>query len=298
MATLRAPRFFGDDVLESCLSGHRIFQGSGDPQETIARIQRALSDLGFSLSVDGIFGPETGAAVTSYKTGKGLVPNDPVVGPGTSAALDDDFANELFDAKAAEFAGTRFDLGARTGSRVDVEDGLALCAFENGTCIEGGHVRAFLLPAVVFAAWTTAGGLDGTFGAPVGDPRELDASRSVQEFAEVAFVFGPTLAFAVSRPIWEASVAGRSLVGLVTGPSVPVGDDGTTSTPHDLGVVLAVPSRSPQAMPQAVFDAWSTRTAAGTSPGAPIGFPFPTEAGLVFQFSLGDLTLSGVGTVS
>src|SRR4051812_15489220 len=100
-----SPRFFGDDVLESCLAGHRMFAGSGDPPESVAVIQLALATLGFAVSADGIFGIETGAAVTAYKTSKGLSPSDPVVGPGTMAALDADFAHELLDAKAADLVG-------------------------------------------------------------------------------------------------------------------------------------------------------------------------------------------------
>jgi hypothetical protein len=177
-----SPRFFGDDVLESCLTGHRMFAGSGDPPESVALVQQALDSLGFSVSVDGIFGPETGQAVTAYKTQKGLTPNDPVVGPGTMAALDADFAHELFDAKAAQLAGTRFDLGTRTGTRVDVEDAFAVCEFENGVCVEVGHIVAFAMPAAFYSAWTAAGGAEGSFGLPASDPVEFDELRSTQEF--------------------------------------------------------------------------------------------------------------------
>ena len=108
---LISPRFFGDDVLASCLSGHRIFDGSGDPPESVALIQQALADLGFGINADGVFGTDTDGAVTAYKTTKGITPNDPVVGPKTMAALDADFAHELLDAKANIVAGTEFDLG-------------------------------------------------------------------------------------------------------------------------------------------------------------------------------------------
>src|SRR4051812_16139371 len=156
-----SPRFFGDDVLESCLAGHRMFAGSGDPPESVALIQQALADLGFAVGVDGLFGLETGNAVTAYKTSKRLTPNDPVVGAGTMAALDSDFAHELFDAKANDVAGTRFDLGSRTGTRVDLVDGFATCEFQNGICIEVGHLNAYAMPTSVQTAWTEAGGLDG-----------------------------------------------------------------------------------------------------------------------------------------
>jgi hypothetical protein len=62
---LRCPRFSGDAVLEECSAGrHRmVFGEDGLP---VKRVQRALIDLGFSIP-------------------------DPVVGPGTAKALDDDF---------------------------------------------------------------------------------------------------------------------------------------------------------------------------------------------------------------
>jgi len=187
---LFSPRFFGDDVLASCLSGHRIFDGSGDPPESVGRIQQALSDLGFTVSLDGVFGSDTDTAVTAYKTNKGITPNDPVVGPETIAALDADFAHELLDAKANAVAGTQFDLGDRIGTRVDLEDGFATCDYQNGICVEVGHVAAYAMPSSVQAAWVTAGGLSGTFGQPTNDPLILDETRSVQEFASAAFVFG------------------------------------------------------------------------------------------------------------
>src|SRR5690242_17207272 len=87
MPSLRAPRFYNDDVLTSCLSGHLISQGSSDPPDVIMLIQQALNERGAALTVDGIFGPATAAAVTAYQTDKGLVPKDGIVGPGTMSAL-------------------------------------------------------------------------------------------------------------------------------------------------------------------------------------------------------------------
>src|SRR5260221_10706680 len=95
-----SPRFFGNEVLDECLAGHRMFDGSGDPPEAVALVQQALADLGFTVDVDGDFGSETGDAVAAFKVGHGITPNDPVVGPQTMAALDAEFAHELFDSKA------------------------------------------------------------------------------------------------------------------------------------------------------------------------------------------------------
>ena len=89
---LRGPRFAGDPVLEECFAArHRMLE----PEQglPVKRVQAALLELGRSVGAagaDGIFGRDTGQAVVAYKQSKGLVPDDPVVGPGTVAALDDD----------------------------------------------------------------------------------------------------------------------------------------------------------------------------------------------------------------
>ena len=93
---LRSARLTGDQVLENCLAGrHRML--AGEDGLPVMRVQTALLDLGRSVGprgADGIFGTETGTAVTAYKTDKGLVPNDPVVGPGTTQALDADLFHD------------------------------------------------------------------------------------------------------------------------------------------------------------------------------------------------------------
>jgi hypothetical protein len=89
---LRGPRFSGDPILEECVAGRHRMMAPEDGLP-VKRVQSALIELGTSVGPardDGTFGPDTGNAVTAYKTDKGLIPNDPVVGPGTSKALDDD----------------------------------------------------------------------------------------------------------------------------------------------------------------------------------------------------------------
>ena len=206
-------RFYGDDVLESCLLGHRMFDGSGDPPQPVALVQSALADIGYELVIDGLFGPQTGAMVSAYKSSKGIVPSDPVVGPQTMAALDADFQYELFDAEADQVAGTRFDLGARIGTRADVEDGVATCEFQNGICVEVAHAHAYAIPAAVLGAWNDAGGIDGSFGQPTQDPVDGDGVRAFQEFALVAYVFGGARDLVLPIRVWEASISGASLVG-------------------------------------------------------------------------------------
>src|SRR5215207_5477804 len=89
---LRSARLTGDPFLESCLNGtDRILNGRDGLE--VMRLHSGLLDVGLSVGpagVDGIFGSDTGAAVTAFKIRKGLVPSDPVVGRGTTQALDDE----------------------------------------------------------------------------------------------------------------------------------------------------------------------------------------------------------------
>ncbi len=93
---LRSLRFAGDPILEACLAGNHRMR---EPEESdaVGKVQQALLDLGYSLPVhgaDGRFGSETGAAVVAFKRDHDLHPTDPVVGPGTTRALDEMFADE------------------------------------------------------------------------------------------------------------------------------------------------------------------------------------------------------------
>jgi hypothetical protein len=105
---LRSARLTGDPVLDNCLAGrHRML--AGEDNLSVKRLQAALIDLGRPVGptgADGVFGPNTGTAVAAYKTAKGLVPSDPVVGPGTTAALDADLLVEppILDPTFGEFS--------------------------------------------------------------------------------------------------------------------------------------------------------------------------------------------------
>lgn len=85
---LRSARLLGDPVLERCLAGtHRML--SPEENLSVMRVQECLTALGFlNGELDGIFGPNTGSAVSAFKQFHGLSPTDPVVGPGTSGKLD------------------------------------------------------------------------------------------------------------------------------------------------------------------------------------------------------------------
>lgn len=57
--------------------------------EDVRRVQQALKAAGLDVAVDGVFGPATEIAVTSFQSRQGLT-IDGIVGPATLAALDID----------------------------------------------------------------------------------------------------------------------------------------------------------------------------------------------------------------
>ncbi|WP_406945777.1 N-acetylmuramoyl-L-alanine amidase [Halobacillus sp. SY10] len=60
----------------------------GDQGESVKDLQRKLNQLGYSLKVDGIYGPKTAGAVASFQENHSLQP-DESYGPKTQKALDE-----------------------------------------------------------------------------------------------------------------------------------------------------------------------------------------------------------------
>ena len=58
----------------------------GSQGDAVRSMQQRLSDLGYTVSVDGNFGPGTGTAVKACQ-GKNGLSDDGVVGPDTWAAI-------------------------------------------------------------------------------------------------------------------------------------------------------------------------------------------------------------------
>lgn len=288
MGILRAPRFFGDEVLASCLDGHRIFDGSGDPADSVKRIQQALADLGFAVDVDGAFGPQTGGAVTAFKDQHAIAPDDPVVGPMTMTALDAAFAEEFFDLKAGGMAGGPFDLGQRTGTRNDIADGIATCEFEHGTVIELGKVLTFAVPESIAALWNAGGGVTGEAGIPITDPVLREDGSAAQHFVGASIFMGGG-AGAVLTPAQREVVdwlgTGTPLDSPAPGPA------GTTVVPCAGGAVVDCGDDAVIPLPQPVFDAWSANAGAL---GVPVALGFAdSDTSTVFPFQNGSIVLSG-----
>jgi peptidoglycan hydrolase-like protein with peptidoglycan-binding domain len=100
MAELKSKRFAGEGDLTKVLNGTLRLGAAGTsafPAPVLSsglpikKVQQALIDIGYPIptsGADGNFGGETGAAVVAFKRDWHLVPDDPVVGPKTMAALD------------------------------------------------------------------------------------------------------------------------------------------------------------------------------------------------------------------
>lgn len=58
----------------------------GDDGDSVKLVQQALVDFGYTLDVDGEFGPRTARAVVHFQKASGLLP-DGIVGPVTEKAL-------------------------------------------------------------------------------------------------------------------------------------------------------------------------------------------------------------------
>lgn len=88
---LRSARLIGDPVLNQCFDGLHRMEAPED-NLSVMRLQSGLIEVGYSVGpagADGKFGAKTGEAVRKFKIDHHLSPTDPVVGPGTSKALDD-----------------------------------------------------------------------------------------------------------------------------------------------------------------------------------------------------------------
>jgi peptidoglycan hydrolase-like protein with peptidoglycan-binding domain len=87
---LQAPRFSGNERLEAAFDDERLIS-KGSQGTHVRLIQQSLIDQGYPLpfgGADGIFGPETEAAVKRFQTDAGALKIDGLVGPETMGLLD------------------------------------------------------------------------------------------------------------------------------------------------------------------------------------------------------------------
>ena len=97
---LVAQRFAAQPTLQKCVDDeppYRLHAGEAD-HAAVLILQEALEDLGYDVGgLDGIFGGNTGTAVSAFKSEEGLSPSDPVVARGTMSRLDSYFSHEPAD---------------------------------------------------------------------------------------------------------------------------------------------------------------------------------------------------------
>lgn len=67
--------------------------GQGDRGSSVRHLQSSLSKLGYTLALDGIFGPQTRAALLAFQTRSGLAA-DGIFGPLTRTALEKALSRE------------------------------------------------------------------------------------------------------------------------------------------------------------------------------------------------------------
>jgi hypothetical protein len=87
---LQSTRFSGNLTLEAAFDGETLIR-RGQTSTAVRLIQESLLDQGYNLpsaGADGIFGPETEAAIRRFQTDAGAVKIDGIVGPETMGLLD------------------------------------------------------------------------------------------------------------------------------------------------------------------------------------------------------------------
>ncbi|WP_033287627.1 peptidoglycan-binding domain-containing protein [Amycolatopsis jejuensis] len=90
MSALVSSLFAGNGDLGTVADGGRTIQAP-ESSDSVSLIQQALASLGFELpeaGADGIFGAETGTAVSAFKADRVILPSNPIVGRGTIGGLD------------------------------------------------------------------------------------------------------------------------------------------------------------------------------------------------------------------
>lgn len=125
---LTSSRFQGDPVLERVSDGAALLR-QGSHGEAVRKVQEALRDLGYTVSTDGDFGPQTKRAVQAFQRAEGLG-DDGVIGRGTMTALDGRFAG----ASAATNVRVRRNITALGSAEIT-----ALAAAINGLKSSGRH---------------------------------------------------------------------------------------------------------------------------------------------------------------
>jgi hypothetical protein len=311
MGTLQAPRFVGDPVLQKCLDGTPIISGNTTKEGHVSRLQQALNDADCEplLVVDGLFGSNTSDAVRDYKAKNGLKPADSDVDSSMMAHLDTRYTLEIVQQAAAQ-APVDFHVGAMQSSEPGEgsSSSVSIYPFKSGTVLLIGGTAAKFLHSLVDEVWQATRKVANVIVnqvadvVPLSDLTPLAANLWLQEFTKFTILFNPKddgSAFSIPRDFWEASIAGRDMIGLPKLGSgyEPFGSDGAMIVKHEHGVVLGYKDMIPQPLPQSAFDEWAKRQTTAKPLGPPAGFAFTGSDGVhpVFTFIKGQLPDDGSG---
>jgi len=132
-------------------SAHRPNASQSTDRDDVRQYQQWLKDLGFKVTVDGIAGPQTIAAVKAFQKAHDLTV-DGIVGPATRAAMI-----RALDAKKANVAG-----GAATAGSAAVGSGGDVTTVDAAVSALGWGLAAFAVVAVLIVVVRYRGVLTGT----------------------------------------------------------------------------------------------------------------------------------------
>jgi peptidoglycan hydrolase-like protein with peptidoglycan-binding domain len=125
--------FIGDGPADPLFDGYRLIE-DGTRGADVRRLQQVLTELGLAPGpVDGVAGPKTVAAVTSYQTAAGLR-SDGIAGRVTRASLKAAYAERVGDGDSSAGAGPSgiLRIGARGDTVKRLQSALAEAGYQPG----------------------------------------------------------------------------------------------------------------------------------------------------------------------
>ncbi len=215
---LVAPRFSRVVELEAAFDDERLIR-QGNRGNYVRLIQQSLLDMGYTLpeaGVDGIFGPETKAAVERFQTDAGAVDIDGIVGPETMGLLDQrDVTNQaglgppattgpvpsprpgVGGGCAQHFAGVTFALANQVGAGVAPAASITIARIGGrDALVLRGIAPATYQPRITINAPSTARALEFEVGI---------IQNLLSERLEYTFSTGATLRSTLPTPIKDGA---------------------------------------------------------------------------------------------
>jgi peptidoglycan hydrolase-like protein with peptidoglycan-binding domain len=240
---------------------HSIVISFGSEGRQVQLLQQALG----GIKVDGVFGPETEAAVRSFQASKGLAV-DGVVGPLTSAALRSESAGNAFIAEVSSTIPGAASLPAATGAAGSTQSPAAYASLgiakEAATSTNAPASAASTATDASATESTTAGGTGGA----ADESAEKSAVYAVKQLQIALHLtadgdFGPETETAVRRLQARNHVAVDGIVGPETWAVIGVHGQETLTPPPS--ALPAAPAHG--SVEATAADTTSTSEAGGTA---------------------------------